>query len=89
MVHTPSFETRPAVLKVFTLMARVVGVVFLIGGTLFFLSAFVTTANKPLVLAVAAVLIIGGLGLILAKGPTVADNERWRRRMGLTKPDER
>ena len=89
MVYTPTFRAKPAYLKVFTILARVVGVVFVLGGILFVLRVFVAATDKALCLAVAVFLIASGLGLIFARGPTVADNELWRRRIGFNEPNER
>ena len=89
MVYTPNFRVKPTFLRVFTFLARVVGAVFVLVGILFVLSAFAATTLKLPYLLSAVLLIVCGLGLVLAKGLTVADSERWRQRMGFGELDDR
>ncbi len=88
MVYTPNFRVTPTFLRVLTLLARLVGAVFVLVGVLFVLSAFAATTLKLPYLLSAVFLIVSGLGLRLAKGPTVADSERWRRKMGFRELDD-
>ena len=89
MVYTPNFRVKPTFLRIFTFLARLVGAVFVLVGALFVLSAFAATTLRLLYLLSAMFLIVCGLGLLLAKGPTVADSERWRQKVGFSELDDR
>lgn len=66
-------------LKVFRFLVRLVGVFWVIGSVVFFVSAFVSPEEKWLFIGIAFFLLLAGLGLLLAKPATSSDTEKVRR----------
>lgn len=71
------FENR--FLKVFTFLARLVGVLWILGSVVAFLNAFISVEDRWLRIGVAFFLLFAGLGLLLAKPATSSDTEKIRR----------
>lgn len=71
------FENR--FLKAFTFLARLVGVIWILGSLIAFLSAFTSVEDRWLRIGVAFFLLFAGLGLLLAKRATSSDTETIRR----------
>ena len=83
MVHTPDFKVSPRYLAVMTILARLLGGLWILGGILAVVTSFVESSSRVLYLFCGVFLIAVGLAFIFVKPVPVADSERWRRRMGF------
>jgi uncharacterized membrane protein HdeD (DUF308 family) len=63
-------------LKALTLSSRILGVIWILGGIAFSVSAFVNAEYRVLHAAIGAVVLLAGVGLLLAKPAKSDDVEK-------------
>lgn len=68
---------RPFI-RILNFLARILGVIWVLGGVLFLFSAFIAQTNRLLFAGIGAFLLVAGIALLAAKSVTPADSDKVR-----------